>query len=72
MDKSVRDALFKQIYLDCAFLESQQIIDYSLLLGLHFRAPKDMNALLEPPDAFHMPRKPNAGDDDGKPQSLYK
>nr|GEX79495.1 phosphatidylinositol 4-phosphate 5-kinase 8-like isoform X1 [Tanacetum cinerariifolium] len=63
MDKSVRDALFKQIYLDCGFLESQNIIDYSLLLGLHFRAPKHMNALLEPPDAFHMPRKYNADDD---------
>ncbi|GKB24679.1 phosphatidylinositol 4-phosphate 5-kinase 8-like protein isoform X1 [Tanacetum coccineum] len=65
MDKSVRDVLFKQIYSDCAFLESQKIIDYSLLLGLHFRAPKHMNALLEAPDSFHMPRKPNAGYDDG-------
>ncbi|PWA40856.1 MORN motif-containing protein [Artemisia annua] len=65
MDKSVRDVLFKQISSDCAFLESQQIIDYSLLLGLHFRAPKHMTALLEPPDAFHMPRRPNADDHDG-------
>nr|XP_043628075.1 phosphatidylinositol 4-phosphate 5-kinase 7-like [Erigeron canadensis]XP_043628076.1 phosphatidylinositol 4-phosphate 5-kinase 7-like [Erigeron canadensis] len=53
MDKSLRDALFKQIYLDCVFLESQHIIDYSLLLGLHFRAPKHMNALLEAPDSYH-------------------
>nr|XP_043628381.1 phosphatidylinositol 4-phosphate 5-kinase 8-like isoform X2 [Erigeron canadensis] len=63
MDKSLRDALFKQIYLDCAFLESQQIIDYSLLLGLHFRAPEHLKALLEPPDAFHRPQKTH--DDDG-------
>lgn len=34
------------------FLESQQIIDYSLLLGLHFRAPEQLNALLKPPDAL--------------------
>ncbi|XP_071729866.1 phosphatidylinositol 4-phosphate 5-kinase 7-like isoform X2 [Rutidosis leptorrhynchoides] len=52
MDKSLRDALFKQIYLDCVFLESQHIIDYSLLLGLHFRAPKNMNTLLDAPDAY--------------------
>ncbi|XP_071715364.1 phosphatidylinositol 4-phosphate 5-kinase 8-like [Rutidosis leptorrhynchoides] len=51
MDKSLREALFKQIYLDCTFLESQQVIDYSLLLGVHFRAPEHLKALLEPPDA---------------------
>lgn len=39
MDKLLRESLMKQISLDCKFLESQQIIDYSLLLGLHFRAP---------------------------------
>ncbi|WZY97460.1 hypothetical protein YC2023_069789 [Brassica napus] len=41
-----------QIYLDCAFLESLQIIDYSLLLGLHFRAPGQLNDILEPPNAM--------------------
>lgn len=51
MDKSLREELFKQISLDCKFLESQQVIDYSLLLGLHFRAPEHLKALLEPPDA---------------------
>ena len=34
------------------FLESQQIIDYSLLMGLHFRAPEQLKALLEPPDTL--------------------
>nr|XP_043623541.1 phosphatidylinositol 4-phosphate 5-kinase 8-like isoform X2 [Erigeron canadensis] len=51
MDKSLREALFDQIRLDCNFLESQQVIDYSLLLGLHFRAPEHLKALLEPPGA---------------------
>lgn len=53
MDRTLREALFEQIQLDCSFLESQQIIDYSLLLGLHFRAPEHLKALLEAPDAEH-------------------
>eukprot|EP00262_Sarcandra_glabra_P004890 TRINITY_DN16121_c0_g1_i4.p1 TRINITY_DN16121_c0_g1~~TRINITY_DN16121_c0_g1_i4.p1 ORF type:complete len:776 (-),score=104.82 TRINITY_DN16121_c0_g1_i4:229-2556(-) len=51
LDKSWRESLFKQISLDCMFLESQCIIDYSLLLGLHFRAPEHLKALLEPQDS---------------------
>ncbi|KAE8711711.1 Phosphatidylinositol 4-phosphate 5-kinase 7 [Hibiscus syriacus] len=39
-----------QITVDSAFLKSQQIIDYSLLLGLHFRAPEQLNGLVEPPN----------------------
>ncbi|KAK4378668.1 hypothetical protein RND71_000530 [Anisodus tanguticus] len=53
MDKLLREALFKQLSLDCRFLESQNIIDYSLLLGLHFRAPENLISLLEPPDSPH-------------------
>ncbi|KAF4362174.1 phosphatidylinositol 4-phosphate 5-kinase 8 isoform X1 [Cannabis sativa] len=49
MDKLLRESLFKQILLDCKFLESQQIIDYSLLVGLHFRAPERFKSL-QPPD----------------------
>ncbi|XVE48669.1 hypothetical protein DITRI_Ditri01bG0021100 [Diplodiscus trichospermus] len=49
MDKSLRKFLFRQIAVDCTFLKSQQIIDYSLLLGLHFRAPEQLSDL-EPPN----------------------
>ncbi|CAL5214326.1 unnamed protein product [Lathyrus oleraceus] len=49
MDKILRESLFKQISLDCKFLESQHIIDYSLLLGLHFRAPENLKAFVETP-----------------------
>ncbi|CDO97548.1 unnamed protein product [Coffea canephora] len=60
MDKLLRESLFKQLSLDCEFLESQQIIDYSLLLGLHFRAPEHLKALLEPPDSLHKPASAQA------------
>ncbi|KAM7470369.1 hypothetical protein LguiA_008552 [Lonicera macranthoides] len=55
MDRSLREAFFKQISLDCMFLESQDILDYSLLLGLHFSAPEHLNALLEPPNTLQKP-----------------
>ncbi|KAH7650849.1 Phosphatidylinositol-4-phosphate 5-kinase protein [Dioscorea alata] len=35
------------------FRESQRIIDYSMLLGLHFRAPEHAKSLLEPQHAHH-------------------
>lgn len=44
VDKPWREALFRQISLDCMFLESQSIIDYSMLLGIHFRAPCHLKA----------------------------
>ena len=44
------------------FLESQQIIDYSLLLGLHFRAPEHLKALLEPPTTASNPESSPADD----------
>lgn len=31
---------YRQIDYDCKFLESRGIMDYSMLLGLHFRAPQ--------------------------------
>eukprot|EP01018_Ginkgo_biloba_P012388 Gb_08021 [translate_table: standard] len=46
LEPSWREALLKQIELDCRFLESQRIMDYSLLLGLHFRAPQYLKSLI--------------------------
>ncbi|KAJ4822189.1 Phosphatidylinositol 4-phosphate 5-kinase 8 [Turnera subulata] len=52
MDKLLRKSLFKQLSLDCTFLESQQIIDYSLLLGLHFRAPEELKSVFRLPSTI--------------------
>jgi len=38
--------LLQQIDCDCKFLESQRIMDYSLLLGLHFQAPQNAKMFL--------------------------
>ncbi|KAK8967217.1 Phosphatidylinositol 4-phosphate 5-kinase 1 [Platanthera guangdongensis] len=47
LEKSWRESLFRQISLDCTFLESQSIIDYSMLLGLHLRAPECLRSSLK-------------------------
>ncbi|XP_020213539.1 phosphatidylinositol 4-phosphate 5-kinase 7 [Cajanus cajan] len=66
MDKKLRESLFKQISLDCMFLQSQHIIDYSLLLGLHFRAPENLKALVEPPGLTQPQQSLPSGDDEHK------
>ncbi|KAK6156968.1 hypothetical protein DH2020_011216 [Rehmannia glutinosa] len=63
MDRLLHESLFRQLSLDSAFLESQQIIDYSLLLGLHFRAPEQLRSLLEHPDSLHKAENTNAAVD---------
>ncbi|KAK7247313.1 hypothetical protein RIF29_42194 [Crotalaria pallida] len=63
MDKKLRESLLNQISLDCRFLESQHIIDYSLLLGLHFRAPENLKALAEPPGSIQRQDSFLSGDD---------
>ncbi|KAJ7290896.1 hypothetical protein O6H91_Y292600 [Diphasiastrum complanatum] len=47
LEPSWREALLKQLVCDCRLLESQGIMDYSVLLGLHFRAPQH-SATLSP------------------------
>ncbi|KAI4367440.1 hypothetical protein MLD38_023179 [Melastoma candidum] len=68
MDKLLRESFLKQVLLDCKFLESQNIIDYSLLLGLHFRAPEHLKALLDRADSTRGPESyfsANAGSLEG-------
>ncbi|XP_008779154.2 phosphatidylinositol 4-phosphate 5-kinase 9-like isoform X2 [Phoenix dactylifera] len=44
LEPSWRDALLKQIEIDSKFLETQHIMDYSLLLGVHYRAPQHLQS----------------------------
>ncbi|KAK4767553.1 hypothetical protein SAY86_015303 [Trapa natans] len=46
LEPSWRDALMKQIEIDAKFLEEQHIMDYSLLLGVHYRAPQHLRSLM--------------------------
>ncbi|CAN4121480.1 unnamed protein product [Withania somnifera] len=43
---SWREALLRQIEIDSKFLEEQNIMDYSLLLGVHYRAPQHLQSLI--------------------------
>ena len=38
--------LHRQIEIDSKFLEAQNIMDYSLLLGVHYRAPRHLRSLM--------------------------
>jgi len=42
LEPSWREALLKQIETDSDFLRTQRIMDYSLLLGVHYRAPQHL------------------------------
>lgn len=44
LEPSWRDALLMQIEIDSKFLEAQRIMDYSLLLGVHYRAPQHLRS----------------------------
>ncbi|KAK8621785.1 hypothetical protein V6N13_081218 [Hibiscus sabdariffa] len=46
LEPSWREALLRQIETDSKFLESQHIMDYSLLLGVHYRAPQHLRSLI--------------------------
>jgi hypothetical protein len=39
-----------QIYRDCEFLEAERIMDYSLLIGLHFRDDYFSEEMMSPND----------------------
>ncbi|KAK9289974.1 hypothetical protein L1049_008136 [Liquidambar formosana] len=46
LEPSWQEALLKQIEIDSKFLEAQHIMDYSLLLGVHYRAPQHLRSLV--------------------------
>ncbi|OWM82463.1 hypothetical protein CDL15_Pgr002037 [Punica granatum] len=46
LEPSWCDALMQQIEIDAKFLEEQNIMDYSLLLGVHYRAPQHLRSLM--------------------------
>lgn len=38
--------IYRQIDKDCEFLEQERIMDYSLLVGLHFKEPASASDLI--------------------------
>ncbi|GFS45721.1 phosphatidyl inositol monophosphate 5 kinase [Actinidia rufa] len=46
LEPSWREALLQQIEIDSKFLEAQHIMDYSLLLGVHYRAPQHLRSFM--------------------------
>ncbi|XP_010267271.1 PREDICTED: phosphatidylinositol 4-phosphate 5-kinase 9-like [Nelumbo nucifera] len=46
LEPSWRESLLQQIEIDSRFLETQNIMDYSLLLGVHYRAPQHLLSLV--------------------------
>ncbi|XP_024016980.1 phosphatidylinositol 4-phosphate 5-kinase 4 isoform X2 [Morus notabilis] len=63
LQKSWFQEFCRQIDRDCEFLEQERIMDYSLLVGLHFRNTSAAGNLI-PSGA----RTPNGDDNDGAPQ----
>ncbi|KAI5055484.1 hypothetical protein GOP47_0029005 [Adiantum capillus-veneris] len=55
LDQSWRDAVLDQISKDCKFLESEHIMDYSLLLGLHFKESPSREATDSRSSVFDLP-----------------
>ncbi|CAL2273336.1 unnamed protein product [Prunus armeniaca] len=46
LEPSWREALLNQIEIDSKFLEAQHIMDYSLLMGVHYRAPQHLRSFM--------------------------
>lgn len=43
---AIGSIICRQIEIDRKFLESENIMDYSLLLGVHYRAPQHLRSLM--------------------------
>ncbi|CAA0829711.1 Phosphatidylinositol 4-phosphate 5-kinase 9 [Striga hermonthica] len=77
LEPSWRDSLLQQIEIDSKFLESQRIMDYSLLLGVHYRAPQHLRSMI-PSYSHRMPvegglgivAEDDATEDEISPQGL--
>ncbi|KAI5554479.1 hypothetical protein BDE02_19G016400 [Populus trichocarpa] len=50
LERSWFNELISQIYRDCEFLEAERIMDYSLLIGLHFRDDYSSEEMMSPND----------------------
>ncbi|KAF9660893.1 hypothetical protein SADUNF_Sadunf19G0011100 [Salix dunnii] len=50
LERSWFNELIRQIYRDCEFLEAERIMDYSLLIGLHFRDDSSSEEMMSPND----------------------
>lgn len=48
----------RQIYRDCEFLEAEGIMDYSLLIGLHFRDDYSSDEMKMSPNGIHFGNSP--------------
>ncbi|XP_022878093.1 phosphatidylinositol 4-phosphate 5-kinase 9-like [Olea europaea var. sylvestris] len=75
LEPSWRDALLQQIEIDSKFLEAQNIMDYSLLLGVHYRAPQNLRSLMSysqrmSVDGLGIVAEEESVDDEISPQGL--
>ncbi|XP_065875506.1 phosphatidylinositol 4-phosphate 5-kinase 1-like [Euphorbia lathyris] len=53
LERSWYQELIRQIYRDCEFLEAEGIMDYSLLIGLHFRDDYSSDEMKMSPNGIH-------------------
>ncbi|XP_047980132.1 phosphatidylinositol 4-phosphate 5-kinase 9 [Salvia hispanica] len=75
LEPTWRDALLEQIKIDSKFLESEDIMDYSLLLGVHYRAPQHLRSLMSysqriSVDALGIVAEDESMEDEISPQGL--
>ncbi|XP_071908315.1 phosphatidylinositol 4-phosphate 5-kinase 9-like isoform X2 [Coffea arabica] len=75
LEPSWRESLLTQIEIDSKFLESQHIMDYSLLLGVHYRAPQHLRSLMSTSrrmtaDGLEIVAEEEAMEDEISPQGL--
>ncbi|WCJ37630.1 Phosphatidylinositol-4-phosphate 5-kinase family protein [Euphorbia peplus] len=54
LEHSWYQELIRQIYRDCEFLEAEGIMDYSLLIGLHFRDDYSSDEMKMSPNGIHL------------------